>query len=1152
MNMDRYNSSKRSIIILVIIAIIAVIGMQSFADEAKREIFGTLTFPDGRPAPGVKIRYCGSSKCSTVVTDDKGNYKISLEAGTDAVGLGAQSGDYLLSSYVSFPTDSTMPVQKDLKLGYGALILGEVKDSATDKPVEDATIQISGSPGDSVKTGKDGVFSVKALPLSGLQIEVQKEGYVIYRQNFSAENLDTFAWRIKLKPGGVIRGKVTDENGKPVSGQGIEIYEDNYGRTVKSDQDGKYEIQNVDPDQPASLCVIDEGSSFRNQTAVEFPKNSTELVYDIQVNSNRNAARTISGKVTDQSGKLISDADVIFGKSTCFINAKTTRTDKDGKYNISTTSKEEDLLLFQKTSYAPTFMLVPKSVDAAIDAVLAPAHSATIKVTDMAGKPLSSVTVSVNAITPILAKLYGNDSQNMGVYRSLYNTTTDENGNGKLNDLPVDGIVLDIYKEGYITPYNIPIKVDSNDNVIKMSGVPQFAGKVVDEKTGKPITRFTVKWWMDRSYSSGGLDNIVISNTDGRFKIRVDDNRFTDYNLYQVKILADGYIGQVKQIKTTNSPKEDYSAVYKLKKTFANGGTVTDSSGKGIPGVKLTIIETHGYDYYESPPRISPNAYSKVIETERNGSFTIDSVFEESGIIVAEKPGYSRLELSDAIITKPLNIKIESAASLTIKAKRFGTEQAKIYMFNSKSENPSRQFTGTVPADGEINITDLAAGDYTIQIDSIKQSETHNVTLKSGQRKVIDLNDKPSVLLKGTVTSNSNPAPGITVAVNTPDYQFSASTTTDSQGKYELLVDKSRVVAITTRIHSYRQTLTKNAYLTVLLKNGENTFNFKLPFGTISGRLINKKTGEPVARHTVCAIKKKISQAPDYYNMWCMIYGDVWSMETISSARTESDGTFTLTSIPDCTAALYVTTESYQICSLGDTFAVRQNTPVTGVELKIPESGRLDLTVVDSITNKTVITDYAQLVNKSGVRLPVSGPAKLNDLPVGKYKLWVDPMDGKYMPGYAFVEIKPGSTTKVTFKVKSAAQRIMFKVAKGGRFENLKWPDKNPETLKSLSKSSMPINEIRIKDQPWIGYIIKDVVTGKPVITSSFGLLWGGCIRAFDNNREGAVLIKPGKYTIEAVMRNTEDYAVTSKANIWKIKKTITVNPGKDTIIPVQ
>ena len=369
MNIYGYNINKQSLIILVIIAIIAVIGMQSFADEAKREVFGTLTFPDGRPAPGVKIRYCGSTKCSTVLTDDKGNYRISLEAGTDAVGLGAQSGDYLLSSYVSFPTDSTMPVQKDLELGYGALILGEVKDSATDKPIEDATIQISGSPGDSVKTGKDGVFSVKALPLSGLQIEVQKKGYVIYRQNFSAENLDTFAWRIKLKPGGVIRGKVTDENGKPVENAIFAFLEGVYMHSAKTDANGDYVIGEIDADRPCDVTVSHVGL-LSDHKMLEFPTGSREMVQDFVLLPGSISNRTISGKVTDQNGEPISGVDVVFGRSSYQYNMKSCLSDVNGLYSIFVDSMEKDVLLCKKDGYAPLFIAVSDADEPKIDAVL--------------------------------------------------------------------------------------------------------------------------------------------------------------------------------------------------------------------------------------------------------------------------------------------------------------------------------------------------------------------------------------------------------------------------------------------------------------------------------------------------------------------------------------------------------------------------------------------------------------------------------------------------------------------------------------------------------------------------------------------------------------------------------------------------------------
>ena len=66
------------------------------------------------------------------------------------------------------------------------------------------------------------------------------------------------------------------------------------------------------------------------------------------------------------------------------------------------------------------------------------------------------------------------------------------------------------------------------------------------------------------------------------------------------------------------------------------------------------------------------------------------------------------------------------------------------------------------------------------------------------------------------------------------------------------------------------------------------------------------------------------------------------------------------------------------------------------------------------------------------------------------------------------------------------------------------------------------------------------------------GGLWSGILEGFDSKRDVALPVRPGTYELDAVMRNSDDYVVGSKTNLWHVHRKVTVVEGRDTIIEVR
>lgn len=145
----------------------------------------------------------------------------------------------------------------------------------------------------------------------------------------------------------------------------------------------------------------------------------------------------------------------------------------------------------------------------------------------------------------------------------------------------------------------------------------------------------------------------------------------------------------------------------------------------------------------------------------------------------------------------------------------------------------------------------------------------------------------------------------------------------------------------------------------------------------------------------------------------------------------------------------------------------------------------------------------------------------------------------------------PWKLLRVTIKLIAAKQRIVFKAVKGGKFEDLAWADK-PATFFPGPADAPAENNGEVDCRPWIGFTISDAATGKPVLTGPNGMLWGGVLPGFNINREAVLRTKPGKYMLDAVLRNTENHSVKPFANLWRIHTKITVTAGKDTVITIK
>ncbi len=499
-------------------------------------------------------------------------------------------------------------------------------------------------------------------------------------------------------------------------------------------------------------------------------------------------------------------------------------------------------------------------------------------------------------------------------------------------------------------------------------------------------------------------------------------------------------------------------------------------------------------------------------------------------------------------MTKPVVIALPVSSTLTVKAVGLAGKGFKVGTWRN-----SANFSDVkpLPADGTVIFPNLDAGNYRIWVvnEGNKTSYGTHIKLKPGQNFTLDLDKKRSVKATIIFTKNGIPVPDFEMSISDKQSISYTGNYSDSKGECQIAFDKPGKALL-----SYGQTqgnlITLQGKRDIELKPGENTINIKLPTGKISGRVTNAMTGEPVPGALVQTYIYDIYPVQPSYNQPYSRSGVYpWFSGMIATAN---DGTFTLDTLQDGKYILVALTEQWQTIYISNHVNVSSKKPVTDLELRTTALGKLQVSLVDSKSGKALRAMPVVLFTPAGIQyFHDNSYEKPANLPAGKYVLWIRPDDGRHVQAKTQIEIKSGVTTKISVKLDTAGQRIVFRAPKGGKFEDLAWADKSATAFKGPADAPA-VNDGTIHFRPWIAYKLSDARTGKSVLAGPNGPEWGGYLSGFNINRTAALPLKPGTYMLDAVMRNTENYSVSSNINLWRTRTKISVVAGKDTVIMVK
>lgn len=360
--------------------------------------------------------------------------------------------------------------------------------------------------------------------------------------------------------------------------------------------------------------------------------------------------RTISGRVTDESGSPISGALICNQYDAYYSNPlkNTATTDDEGHFRLSKLSHRQNykdyFFTVQAAGYAPVFVEVREHASARpVEIKLKPGQAVEGQVVDEGGKPLEGVSIKLDYW--------------MGRPRQFrLKTTTDANGTFRIDDAPPERTEYDIEKKGYITVRQ-PLPPKTEAYRIALRPPVWIVGSIVDAKTNQPLPKCTLtKGWEPEDgrapqwYTRIGMRSTEI--TDGRYEIELgQEDRAT-----RIRVEAEGYMSAVSRAFKPYAPDRGRVTYdFKLTKSSPMVGAVLDTESKPLADAEV-FLATDAFRVKEGRPMRGAARGVRSAKTDNTGRFELPPEVEPFYLVVLHARGFAVVDEKQFVADSTIRI----------------------------------------------------------------------------------------------------------------------------------------------------------------------------------------------------------------------------------------------------------------------------------------------------------------------------------------------------------------------------------------------------------------------------------------------------------------------------------------------------------------
>jgi len=622
----------------------------------------------------------------------------------------------------------------------------------------------------SVITAADGTYRIDLPQGDTYSVTASHTAYQPKNLNLTVPANPVPVFDIVLDPLGTnpdtadFSGNITDSaTGLPIAGAQVEIVNQSNGLTyiVTTDNNGDYVLQ-----LPVGTDTYDvkiSADNYVSQDNTITVSDNTPIVQNVALVANPPVNATTYGLVTDNSGTLLENVDVLFTDIISDTTYQST-TDTDGRYAIDIPASD----------YTIGYTLAGYNPAGRSETLSAGYNALTDQVLDTTTNPLVQGSVKDASNNPIPDVVITFTDPDTGIVYGA--AVTDPSGNYSFNLPPDDNYVISFKKEGYEPEQQTPYVVtDPGPNTVpdqimnpNPSDLLLIDGFVKKQSDSAPIENASV-------VITDSLGKIVSLTTDATGLHEV----YLKAGVYDIDFSAEGFEPSTQTSVSLNVGNTTISDELLTAESYAGAmdtGRVLDQSSQPVANATITVTDpltgdvyttvTDSLGYYTAPTLPDGQVYDAEIAVPGGSTFLAPGLTVNSNII------------DDAVI--------DTSASNTMDPVTTG-------LVTTSDETPI--------ADAEITLTDISGNTIEVKTDAdghytaaLTPGENYVATVRhpvDGHAIVSGVSDtNPDIIVDLTPYGTNNILPsapiGIVGLVTEPDgvtpLDGSVITITDSSG----------------------------------------------------------------------------------------------------------------------------------------------------------------------------------------------------------------------------------------------------------------------------------------------------------------------------------------------------------------------------------
>jgi len=206
-------------------------------------------------------------------------------------------------------------------------------------------------------TDADGRFELEELPSGRLRLLVRADGWMPEERTGIEVGTGTVeSLTIRLRRGAAIEGRVVAADGSPVSDAAVDVVESSGRgfRGVRSDGDGRYRLEGVEPGQRVVGASAEDGRSTTRELEVIEGTNTLDLVFE--------PGWPVAGVVVDAAGAPVADALLTLATDSTAWGGLDARSDDRGAFRFEEVREGTYWLRGRHRRYAMTRLEDPLEV----------------------------------------------------------------------------------------------------------------------------------------------------------------------------------------------------------------------------------------------------------------------------------------------------------------------------------------------------------------------------------------------------------------------------------------------------------------------------------------------------------------------------------------------------------------------------------------------------------------------------------------------------------------------------------------------------------------------------------------------------------------------------------------------------------------------